>query len=740
MMFHMLFRSFLQRELRKRDPLLFNSLHLKAAEWFAEQDDVDSAFYHYVCAGAPEQASDVVERMLPAYYSQGKVETLLAWHTALNQEGIPNPSLVYHAALIHSERLEHTAALTALDQAEKMCVERDDAAQLVEIRLQRARVHLVQGHYLAAIAQAEPLLNTVTDNDKLHSRSLRVVGFAYFRLGKTDLALRYLEEAVPLSRAYGDKLALSNLLQDLQVVYLRMGRFDDAAACLQEVVAIRRMLGGSSFLAYALNDLGYHYHQHGDYGQALAALQEGFSVIAATQNRRIESYLLWSMGDLQRDLGSFHEAWQLYSRALEFTANQEPSLRCNLLISASILRRWQHNYDEAVSLAEEAHTLAQAHSLSLEERIAAACYWVACGYQGDIDTALIQLLELSDAFKMQSAVTEAAFTLALYAQIALIHHDKDGAAAQLLAASQLLKQGGSMQPLLAEIIHSGELDKLVLAKANKFPAIMSRLSLLRNSQFGKPVVIDLQEKIGSDVVYSLRVYSLGREKIERDGVPVLPSDWQAAAARELFFMLLRGPQSREAISLEFWPDSSPAQVRSNFHTTLYRVRLALGENVIVYHNDLYSINPEIDLWYDVHEFQGLVQRAQSLSVRDARTEDLYRRAVDLYQGDFLSTLDQAWIVYAREELNESYLEALNGLGRCAQARRDFRQALRLYKQVLKLDPFREDVHRSIMSCFAEQGERQKVYAHFKYMQTLFQEELALEPTRETQIYAKTLLS
>jgi two-component SAPR family response regulator len=236
------------------------------------------------------------------------------------------------------------------------------------------------------------------------------------------------------------------------------------------------------------------------------------------------------------------------------------------------------------------------------------------------------------------------------------------------------------------------------------------------------------------------VYTLGREKIERDGVPVLPSDWQTASARELFFMLLHGSLSRDAISLELWPDSTPAQVRSNFHTTLFRVRLALGENVIVFHNDVYSINPEIDLWYDVREFQQLIQRAQSLSVRDARTEDLYRRAVDLYQGDFLSLMDREWIIYAREDLNESYLEALNGLGRCAQARRDFRQALRLYKQVLKLDPFREDVHRSIMSCYAEQGERQKVYAHYKHMQELFQQELALEPTDETQIYARTLLS
>jgi len=264
---------------------------------------------------------------------------------------------------------------------------------------------------------------------------------------------------------------------------------------------------------------------------------------------------------------------------------------------------------------------------------------------------------------------------------------------------------------------------------------------LRSSQFGHPVVIRLEDRLSSEFIYNLRVHTLGREKIERDGVPVLPADWRAAAARELFFYLLfEGPKRRETISLDFWPDSSAARVRSNFHTTLYRVRQALGENVIVFNNDTYEINPDIDIWCDAHEFEALVERAQGLSPRDARTEDLYRRAVDLYQGDFLPQLNGEWLDGYREHLSEVYLESLVGLGRCAHARRDLQQSLRLFKQALKLDPYHEEVHRSIMSCYAERGERQKVYLHLKQIQQLFRDDLSVELTRETLQHARSLLS
>jgi DNA-binding SARP family transcriptional activator len=654
---------------------------------------------------------------------------------------------LYVTATIHIDRFEFDTATSELDQVEAIATEQQNEIRLSEILVQRARIYLFSGHYLAAIAQAEKLLDSSYNRDNARGRCLRILGVAYLRLGKVDDAMEVLESALGLSRQYGDKLALSNLLQDLQLVYMRMGRFDKAAACLQEVVAIRRSLASPTLLTHALNDLGYHYHQQGDYVQAFAAFQEGLNVIAPFQNRRIESYLLWSLGDLQRDLGSFAEAMQLYNRALSFAGNREPSLRCSILISISILHRWEQRFDDAVLFAEEAFTIAEAHKLDLEQTLAQVCICAARASQENGmhgSTALQashQLASLVEKLIQQHAHAEAAQTLAICTSNALARDKRRNADTHLTTAIQLLKNKGNLQPFIAEIVHNPELDQYVAAHIVKFKPLEERLTDLRDSQLRKNVVIQLDDRINTEFVYNLRIQTLGKEKVERDGVPVLPGEWRATAARELFFYLLfLGPHRREAISLDFWPESPTERVRSNFHTTLYRLRQALGENVVVYVNEEYSINRDVDIWCDAHEFDKLVGRAQNLSLRDARTEDLFRRAVDLYQGDFLPLLDAEWISSYRERLHETYLESVIGLGYCAEVRADYRQALNLFKQALKLDYFREDVHRAVMSCYKHLGERQKIYAHLKQMQDVFRRELAIEPTQETIAWAKRLLS
>jgi DNA-binding SARP family transcriptional activator len=206
-----------------------------------------------------------------------------------------------------------------------------------------------------------------------------------------------------------------------------------------------------------------------------------------------------------------------------------------------------------------------------------------------------------------------------------------------------------MYGAVAEIMHTPLLEAFVTRSSVRYADVIQGVSRLRKAQLKPTNIITLRDKIEANSVYSLRVQTLGKEIIERDGVLVLSTEWRAAAARELFFYLLfGGSQSRERISLDFWPDSTPARVRSNFHTTLYRVRQALGENIIVYKEDSYAVNPDLDIWCDAHEFEILVKKARPLSFRDARTEDLWFHAATLYQGEFLPQLEGEWVADYRE--------------------------------------------------------------------------------------------
>jgi LuxR family transcriptional regulator, maltose regulon positive regulatory protein len=740
LVYHALFRDFLQRQLKVNDPGLFVELHTSAARFFETHDQIDEAFDHYVQAELYEYSAAIAERVAQAYFTQGKVETLLAWAHKLADSSVEIPRLLCTCAKIHTDRYDYKIAKIQLDTAERGFERNNDTYGLADVQLQRAMINLQEGAYREAEKRANALLEMAPESTKLCGQALRVLGYARLRLGDVEMGSRDMERALPLHRQDGDAYALTNLMLDLYIAYMRLGRFDDAASCLQEVVALRRSIGGASALALALNNLGYHYHQHGDYHQAMVTLQEGLSVIVKSPNRRAESYLLWSMGDLQRDRGAFEEAEQLYNKGLELIGSNEPALRCAILVSASTLRRWQNQPKEAVTLAQEALKIAGAHNLALEGAMAEATIWMARAQLGEATEGLEQLHRIAADLRKRGVQIEHMPVYILCAHAALLCSDQAAAESALEIDLRGGQMGSSMQSVAAEVIHTPLLRKFIVNNAARYPEFMPVLKQLGDAQLQTQPGVAKFSRSFDWGTYSLRITTFGQEIIERDGSVISPSEWRTVTARELFlYLLFYGSHDREQISLEFWPDSAPRQVRASFHTTLYRARQALGENTIVFQDNVYLVNPELDIWCDAQELERLVRQARHMPPRDARTEDLWQRAVNLYQGDFLPSLDADWVFTRREALREVYLEALTGLGECAQARQDFRTALHSYKSALSVDPYRENIHRMIMTCYGQTGEKEKIITHLKDLERLLQQDLAVDPSEQTLAHARTLL-
>src|SRR5690606_3141875 len=238
---------------------------------------------------------------------------------------------------VHTDRYEYDQAEAQLAVAEQGFDKHQDSTGLVDVHLQRARINLQRGQYREAAEQALAVLQRTSDDSIQRGRALRLLGTAELRFGDAETAMRHLEEAIPLHRADGDAYALANVLQDLGVAYERVGKLEAASACLQEVVALRRSLGSAGAMELALNNLGYSYHCASDYHQARATYREGLNVLARVPYQRAQSYLLWSLADLERDLGAFDEATKFYNQALDLAGVSEPTLRCMILVSLATL-------------------------------------------------------------------------------------------------------------------------------------------------------------------------------------------------------------------------------------------------------------------------------------------------------------------------------------------------------------------------------------------------------------------
>jgi LuxR family maltose regulon positive regulatory protein len=738
--YHRLFRQYLQQELFAQNRERFVSLHLKAAWWFEQQDAIEDAVEHYIRAGQPAMAVPLCERVASAYYTQGKVETLLGWQDYFASVADRVPKLFLTCAKIHTDRYEYASAETDLRHAEVGFIASEDDNGRAEVLLQRARCSLQLGNYEQAIAETNELLCVEVVENRIKGRALRTLGFARMRLGDSQAAITHLEAAVPLYRADGDIHALSQLLQDLVVAYAQAGHLKQVSACLQEVVALRRSLGSPSALALALNNLGYFYHRSSEYSLALQTFEEGLSVIAQVANRRSEGHLLWSLGDVKRDVGEFDEAQRLYYKALEFIGSSEPPIRCSILISLSTLSRWKNECEEAVALAGEAVALAERHKLAQEHLLAQAAGWAAHTPAEDEPLALRELIGIASELSNQSAQFETLQALGCCMQAALNAKNHDLATQLMQSALRLVRELNTAQPLASEVAYSNSLRSFVAANPKWSSFLKGDLDMLYHAQNAQTSAARPRPHLYAQAPYSLRVWTLGQERIERDGKRVLPSEWRAAASKELLlYLLLVGPASRDEISAVFWPESSPRQVRANFHTTLYRTRQALGGNAIIREEERYRINPDMSLWCDVHEMQKLIHQAQMLSVQDARTEELWRKAVALYQGPLLPTLYSDWAVFYRDQLQETYIEALMGTATCARARGYCQEAIATLKRALQVDAYREDVYRAIMQCYADLGERNQIIAHYQNLQRILRRDLNTAPSPETTALFEQLI-
>jgi ATP/maltotriose-dependent transcriptional regulator MalT/DNA-binding SARP family transcriptional activator len=727
-------REVLQHALQRTQPALFCALHEQAADWFARHDQPDAAFTHLMSAGQAEAAWRTAESAAPACYRDGQHELLLGWQQALAPAHPAGPRLLFACAAALADRGENMAALAALDKAAPANAAADSKTLLL-----RARVLLGVGNAHAAIVLCQRVLESPKAT-AVHGRALALMGEARLAQGETRAALQLMREAAAHARQKGATSALDPALHTLQAVLLRLGQIDEASACLDELVALRRAHSPGSALARALCAWGRCRLLQGDYARARQALSEGMQVAARRRDHRAEAALLHCMGDLLRDLGQLHDAWQVYNRALELTPEGDHALRCRILMSTAVLRRWMGQLEDAAAIAREAQAQAEAHDLQVEAWLARALRWAAAGMRGQRAAAREQVLLAAEELHGLQAHSEAALAHVLCAGLAL-PNSPTAAAASLRDAAQALRGGGSPHPAAAETAQLPTEIGALLAEAGQPAAVLLRaLVALRHASIAQPQAPAHRVLPAPAFIHSLRLHTLGRERVERDGVLIPSNAWRAVVSRELLlYLVMRGGRQRKEICEEFWPDKTPQRLRFIFHTTVHRLRHTVGENLVVLDGERYQVNADVDLWCDAHTLQALLVRARAQPARGPEAEALYRRAVDLYLGEFLPQFDTEWVSAVRESLQRLHRESLIGLARCAFERQAFHEAEHHFQRLLRLDLLREEVHRAVLRCIGARGERERLREYYAYMAALFREELSAALSPRTEALMQSLL-
>ena len=118
---------------------------------------------------------------------------------------------------------------------------------------------------------------------------------------------------------------------------------------------------------------------------------------------------------------------------------------------------------------------------------------------------------------------------------------------------------------------------------------------------------------------------------------------------------------------------------------------AAGEGVLVATRDTVGLVGDA-VFVDAREFERLV--------REGRLEE----AVDLCDGELLPGLDEEWVYEARESHRHRFGDVLERLAADAEAAGALKDAVRISRRRVELDPLREDAHRELIRRLIAAGE------------------------------------
>jgi DNA-binding SARP family transcriptional activator len=241
---------------------------------------------------------------------------------------------------------------------------------------------------------------------------------------------------------------------------------------------------------------------------------------------------------------------------------------------------------------------------------------------------------------------------------------------------------------------------------------------------------------------ALRIYALGRLRVSYDQALL---DFPTKKAQDLLcFLLLHAGETleRELIAERLWPMRRLGKARRCLSTTLWRLRQTLEclspstQPYLLTGRSTLAFNTTAPYWFDVEAFerQATFGLAGSLPCAEVQRRAL-EEALDLYRGDLLEGCYEDWCLVERERLQLLHLRVLKRLQRDCRLGGAFEAAISYGHRLLTLDPLQEDVHRELMRCYVEVGQRPLALEQFQRCQEILRRELHIEPMPETwQLY------
>ena len=535
----------------------------------------------------------------------------------------------------------------------------------------------------------------------------------------------------------------------LGLAYLQCGELEAARAVLERLLRLTDAYQDTFRRGYAVCLLGHLHREQGDLASARRHYEEARLIAEPIQDRFLCFELHQGLARLALDDGDLHEARRQGQAALERARQPVDSqLEGQALATLGMILERSDDTQQAKAHYRQALHLAETAGGRLDQATIHLYLADLSRREGQDEKAAAHLehsLALSGQYGYGFLFTGRERRRALPLLIAALGQAFD--LSQRSQVCRLLAQIGqeAVEPLLA-LLASAPDDRVRERVVGLLGEIGDEraapvLSELRRDRRLKEAIQAALARIAAAPRPPLRIMALGGFQAQRGDIPIPAEAWQPRRKTRLLllYLLTQAPRRvpRDELIEALWPDLPPDSAGLALNTTVSDLRrilepyLGKGQpsHYLLRDEETLAFSPAADTWYDVAAFEQATRAGGEAA----------RQALELYRGDFLPEEPYVdWVLRQRERLRGLYLNTLTAwLEEQVQAGA-WREGVDLARRILDLEPWLEEVWRTLMTCLARLGRRGEALQAYQACADTLRDELDVAPSPETQSLYKEL--
>ncbi len=740
--FHNLFQDFLRITHQEREPSRHKILLERSAEWNINNGFPEVAFSYLIQAENYSLAAKLAEENVLKYYESGRFQTLQDWARSLYPVRLEVPTLFGCAGMSYATSGDYTRAAEYLDIAGLGLERSQNPSRLHSLQASRAWLAYCKGDYPTGLTLAEDLLRRGKAGG-VEVAVLRMAashaGLCVDAMGRTREAVKYYRQALALfpdgDRSYDKTRALTLLANALHT----SGETAEAYVLQRRALGLWKDLGFPGPIAIALNNLAYNQHSMGQLEESEAAYNEALEWSRKSGDKHSQLLIFTGLGDLAKDRAEFAKAAGFYSAADRLAEESDDLMMLGYVYRARAdLNRKLKNFPAAMEWVRRAGELVEQNTPAVEAGDQAFCGAVLeeMGNRNEAVCCLglaVEILEREAAPAGETA--RARFLLARSLFRSGLVTDAESS---LRAAFDLAYGCGSDQTLVQEAPGAADLLEGFLTHATMGGLCGSLLDRAKRQTAREN--LETAENNPTEMI-KLSVRALGSLEILWLGKEIQRSAWVSQKSKEVFLFLVdRAPVDRDELLTTFWPEMPSGRAQANLYQTLYRIRRAVGTDILVLKNMICRFAENMSLDYDVASFEKAARQALAVPITDPQRLSKFEKTTELFQGEYLKDVPVGWAGQRREEINQIFLTLVREQADEYYSLCRYEEGRTIVMRGLTLDPYRDELHQRMLRILAALGRKHEVVDHYQKYVILLRKDLGLDPPADTRsLYASLIV-